>query len=462
MLKGTSFLDIKRKTPGYRPAAERVRDFSAVEKALSEADTADQALRCMDCGTPFCHGQGCPLYNLPPEWSAHIFRRQWKKALDILLEKSNFPEFTARLCPALCEASCVLALNAEPVAVRQIELFLIEKGFSEGWIRPRTVIKRTGKKAAVIGSGPAGLAAADELNKKGHRVTVYDSQAKPGGMLRYGIPDFKLEKHVLDRRIDLLKAEGVVFECGVEIGVDISSKYLLGQYYAICLAAGARRPRDLNIPGRELQGIHFALDYLIQQNRLLANEPPGGPLINAKGKRVVVIGGGDTGADCIGTAWRQGALSVTQVEILPKPPEARLPSNPWPQWPLVLRSSSSHEEGGERRWSISTERFIGKGGKVAALECRNSDNNTVLSLEADLVLLAMGFVGPDPEQSAFGFPVKLTAAGFLERDADNRTSLGRVYAAGDAASGPSLVTRAIADGRKTALTMDRDLSGRNA
>ena len=456
MPKEIAFLDIRRKGALYRPVPERLRDFCAVEKALSEADVAEQASRCMDCGTPFCHGLGCPLDNLPPEWSAHILGGRWKEALNLLLLRSNFPEFTSRLCPALCEASCVLSVNSEPVAVRQIERFLIEKGFEQGWIQPGTAIHRNGRKIAVIGSGPAGLAVADELNKRGFAVTVYEAQARAGGMLRYGIPDFKLEKRVLDRRIDLMKAEGVVFECGVEIGVDISAKYLLSQYDAVCLASGARTPRDLKVPGRELKGIHFALDYLTQQNRLLAGEPPGDPLISAKGKRVVVIGGGDTGADCIGTALRQGAAEVTQVEILPKPPETRSASNPWPQWPLILRASSSHEEGGKRFWGVSTERFLGKEGHVTALEAPG------FRLDADLVLLAMGFTGPDTGESTFGFPLGLTSAGFIVRDPENRTSLEKVYAAGDTASGPSLVARAIADARKTAETVDNDLFGRNA
>jgi len=458
-------MEYERQDPPYRPVEDRVRDYQAVERRLDEEALVRQAARCMDCGTPFCHGCGCPLQNVIPEWNDFVYRGRWKEALDLLLSTDNFPEFTGRVCPAPCEGSCVLGINREPVTIRQIELAVIEKGFELGYVTPRPPGERLDERVAVIGSGPAGLAAADTLNRAGFDVVIYDDAAKPGGILRYGIPEFKLEKWVVDRRIRLMVEEGIRFELGVRVGEDISSRYLLSRFDAVCLSGGAREPRDLKLPGRDLKGIHFAMDFLTQQNRRLGGEPldPAREIL-ATGKKVVVIGGGDTGADCLGTSIRQGAASVTQLEILPEPPKTRSPSTPWPAWPLMLRQSSSHKEGGERHWSVATKEIIGDRGSVKALRLVDVEwvaepggrpapkekAGTERVIEAELVLLAMGFVGPGPNKVVADLGIRTEPSGVIGRDTRNMTSVPGVFVAGDMTQGASLVVRAMADGRRAA------------
>ena len=420
----------------------------------------------MDCGTPFCHGCGCTLNNVIPEWNDLVYRGKWQEALDLLLATDNFPEFTGRICPALCEGSCVLGINKEPVAIRQIELAIIEKGFELGYVVPRPPKVRFEQRVAVIGSGPAGLAAADCLNRAGYWVVVYDDAAKPGGILRYGIPEFKLEKAVVDRRIKLMEEEGVVFECKTRVGEDLSYRYLQSRFDAICFSAGAREPRDLKVPGRELGGIYYAMDFLTQQNMRLGGEPIDTTReILAGGKRVVVIGGGDTGADCVGTSIRQGAASVTQIEILPRPPDTRSPGTPWPLWPNMLRVSSSHKEGCDRRWSVGTQTFLGKDGRVTGLRCievewvtpegggrpaMKEKAGTEFMLESDLVLLAMGFTGPGRNAIVDDLKIRREPNGNIGRDARNMTNVPGIFVSGDMTHGASLVVRALADGRKAA------------
>lgn len=470
-----AFLEYGRKEPGYRPAAERVRDYQAVEKQLSREEICAQAARCVNCGTPFCHAAGCPLESLIPELNDLVYRGRWKDALELLLAANNFPEFTGRICPALCEAACVLAINDQATAIRQIELAIIEAAFAGNLMQPRLPARRYPQKVAVIGSGPAGLAAADVLNKAGFPVTIYDSDPKAGGILRYGIPDFKLEKQIIDRRIALMAAEGVVFEMTASIGDDISARYLLSRYAAICLAGGAREPRDLKVAGRELAGIHFALDFLIQQNLRNAGEPVKGEEILATGKTVAVIGGGDTGADCIGTALRQGARQVYQLEILPKPPATRAADNPWPDWPNILRSASSHQEGCERRWSTATLAFIGAHGRVQAMRCASIQPapagtapdkfalqpGSEYDIPVDLVLIAMGFTGSKKSKLVADLNLKTDARNIIQVDEQDATSLPGVFAAGDMARGATLVVKAIADGRKAALSIIRYLHAKS-
>ena len=459
------FLDVERKEPGYRPVAERLKDFKEVETRLSDDEIKKQSSRCMDCGVPFCHGCGCPLSNSIPEFNDLVYRNHWKQALDILLSTNNFPEFTGRVCPALCEASCTVGMHGDPVLIRQIELSVVEKGFQEGYIVPRPPAERTGKKVAVIGSGPAGLAMADQLNKMGHQVTVYERDLSVGGLLRYGIPDFKLDKGVVQRRVDLMAAEGVVFETGIEIGKDISGAYLLKRFDAICLANGAKAPRDLKVPGRELDGIHFAMELLHQQNRRVAGEPVTEKPILAQGRKVLVIGGGDTGSDCVGTSNRHGAVAVTQVELMPCPPEQRSENTPWPQWPYQLRTSSSHKEGCTRRWDVQTKSFEGKDGRVTKANMIKVEwefdalgrpmkfkeiAGSEFSIDTDLVLLAMGFVGPVKNGLLQELGLEEDARGNVKTDAAFMTSREGVFAAGDVASGASLVVRAIAAGRNLA------------
>ena len=468
MGKPKGFIEIQRQDPEYRVVEERLKDFNEVEIRLTGEQVKLQSARCMNCGIPFCHGCGCPLANVIPEMNELIYSGQWQDALKILLSTSNFPEFTGRICPALCETSCTVGIIGGPVSVRQLELWLVEKGFAEGAITPSVPVMRTGRKIAVVGSGPAGLAAADILNKKGHSVTVFERDQYAGGLLRYGIPDFKLSKAVVQRRVDLMTAEGVCFETGVEIGKDIAGSYLKSRFDAVCLCNGAKTPRDLPVPGRELDGIHFAMDYLHQQNCRVAGELVKGQDILAEGKKVVVIGGGDTGSDCVGTALRQGAKGVTQIEIMPQPPEERHESTPWPQWPYQLRTSSSHKEGCGRMWSVLTKSFSGSGNikklNLVKVEWENDKlgrpskmkeiPGSEFSLDTDMVLLAMGFTGPQKFGAIEQFGVKLDARGNVAVDQDGQTSEQGVFAAGDIAVGPSLVVRAIAAGRKIAETVD--------
>lgn len=462
MGKDTGFLEYDRKDPGYRPKEERLKDFKAVDVELGEQDIHEQAARCMDCGIPFCHGYGCPVTNIIPEFNDLVYRGKWQEALDILCATNNFPEFTGRLCPATCETACVAGINTEPVAIRQIELIVIEKGFELGLMIPKppeTYFKET---VAVIGSGPAGLAVADTLNRSGYKVTVFDDAHHPGGILRYGIPDFKLEKKIVERRVNLMKAEGVIFEIDVLVGTDISFKYLQKHFDAICLACGARQPRDLPVPGRDLSGILFAMDYLMRQNKVVNKEiEPQASDLTAAGKSVVVIGGGDTGSDCLGTALRQGAKKVYQLEILPKPPSERPDDTPWPMWPMILRESHAHKEGGERQWAVTTKAFIGDGQCVKKLQCAEIEwvenpngkmapkeiPDSEFEIDADLVVLAMGFVGPGNSPLIEGFGLTLDPRGNIATDDNMMTNVESVFVAGDMTIGQSLIVRAIASGR---------------
>ncbi len=456
----------KRIDPGYRPREERLRDFKAVERQLSLEKIHGQAARCMDCGTPFCHAYGCPLANVAPEFNDFAYRGKWRQALELLLSTNNFPEFTGRICPAPCEAACVSGIHDDPVNIRQIELAIIEKGFESDFFPNPLTGPRSDKRIAVIGSGPAGLAVADTLNKAGFGATLYESAAKAGGILRYGIPDFKLEKWVVERRVRLMEEEGVVFETGVTVGEDISYNYLARLFDAICLCCGAREPRDLPIPGRDLKGVYFALDYLVQQNKRNSGEGAGpSKEITAKGKTVVVLGGGDTGSDCLGTALRQGAKKVYQFEILPKPPAQRAESTPWPMWPNMLRQTHAHKEGGDLRWSVMTKGFSGEKGILRKLDCTEVEwqtkeeggppmpvekRGTGFEVETDLVLLAMGFVGPARNRIVEDLGIARDSRGNVLADEKNMTSAPGVFVSGDMTLGQSLVVRAIADGRKAA------------
>lgn len=466
MGKPTGFIDYKRVDPKYRPKDKRLTDYKTVELMLSHDEIKRQSARCMDCGTPFCHAYGCPVSNVIPEFNDFVFRGKWQEALDILLSTNNFPEFTGRICPAPCETSCVAGINFDPVTIRQIELAIIEKGFESGYIpsdRPKVRLK---ERVAVIGAGPSGLAVADSLNRDGYNVTVYDNAAHPGGILRYGIPDFKLEKWVVERRIRLMQDQGIIFETGVSAGEDISYNYLTRRFDAICLTCGSRAPRDLNIPGRECVGIHFVMDFLTQQNKRVGQEKlEGEDEIWASGKKVVVIGGGDTGSDCLGTSLRQGADKVTQLEILPKPPETRAESTPWPMWPLMLRLTHAHKEGGETLWSVMTKKFKGKDGKLKSLSCVEVEwqvkeegrppipvekPGTEFEIKADMALLAMGFVGPARNKLVKDLKVKLDDRGNIKADKNHMISVEGVFVAGDMRYGQSLVVRAISDGREAA------------
>ena len=475
MGKPTGFIEIQRKKHPTRPVEERIHDWREVYLPSPTADLMEQGARCMDCGIPFCH-QGCPLGNLIPDWNDLVYRHRWQAAIERLHATNNFPEWTGRLCPAPCEGACVLGINDDPVTIKGIELAIVERAFDEGWIKATPPPTRTGRRVAVVGSGPAGLAAADQLNRAGHHVTVFERADRIGGLLRYGIPDFKIEKRFLDRRLDLMRAEGVEFRAGVEIGIDLPASSLRRQYDAIVLCAGAAAPRDLQIPGRELGGIHFAVEYLTQQNRRGAGDRiADADVITAKDKRVVIIGGGDTGADCLGTAHRQGARSVHQLEVLSRPPDERADDNPWPQWPNVFRTSSAHEEGGERVYAVSTERFVGGHGDARGqvtqlqgvnVEARRENGRVSLvpvpgsafELETDLVLLAMGFVGPERGSLLSQLGVRLTDRGTVWRDEQWMTSEPGVFTAGDMQRGQSLIVWAIADGRQAAGSVDRFLS----
>jgi glutamate synthase (NADPH/NADH) small chain len=475
MGKPSGFLEFPRAKPHARPVTERLHDFREVYDPLPVVTLREQGARCMDCGIPFCH-QGCPLGNLIPDWNDLVYRDQWQAAIDRLHATNNFPEFTGTLCPAPCEASCVLGINADPVAIKSIELAIVERAWSEGWIKPQPPSRLTGKCIAIVGSGPAGLAAAQQLARAGHSVTVFERADRIGGLLRYGIPDFKMEKHRLDRRIEQMEAEGVSFETGVHIGDDIKADELLARFDALCLCGGATRPNDLPIPGRELQGIHFAMEFLpLQNQRVAGDQIPDDRFISAKDKHVIIIGGGDTGADCLGTVHRQGAASVHQFEIVPRPPDHRAPGNPWPQWWNTFKTSSAHEEGGIREYSISTRRFIGQNGRLTALETSHVElkrddqgrtqfvpiPGTEKTYPADLVLLAMGFAGPETNPFVSQLGLELDGRN-IKTDPDRRASIPRVYAAGDMARGQSLIVWAIAEGRHVAATIDHDLMGSTA
>jgi glutamate synthase (NADPH/NADH) small chain len=473
MGKPTGFIEIGRKKQPTRPVAERVKDWREVYLPYSNETLRQQGARCMDCGIPFCH-QGCPLGNLIPDWNDLVYRDRWQTAIERLLATNNFPEFTGRLCPAPCEGSCVLGINDDPVTIKGIENAIIERAFEEGWIKPKPPVHRTGKRIAVVGSGPAGLAAADQLNRAGHLVTVFERADRVGGLLRYGIPEFKMEKRVLERRLAVMAAEGVIFRTNANIGGNIPAEELRREFDAVVLAGGSTAPRDLRIPGRELKGIHFAMEYLTLQNRRNEGDAVAdADFITAAGKRVVIIGGGDTGADCLGTAHRQGARSVHQFELLPKPPETRAETNPWPTWPQIFRVSSAHEEGGERLYSVSTTEFEGRDGQVVALKGHGvvpvqeqgrmgfaPVPGSEFTLECDLVLLAMGFTGP--ERGAIDqLGVTLTDRGTVARDANWMTNVPGVFAAGDMQRGQSLIVWAIAEGRSAARGVDQWLMGQS-
>jgi glutamate synthase (NADPH/NADH) small chain len=469
----TGFLDIARREAGHRAVAERLAGWEEFALPLAEAELRDQGARCMDCGIPWCHAVGCPMVNLIPEWNDLVSRGKWREALVRLEMTNNLPEVTGRVCPAPCEASCTLSINAAPVTIREIELAIAERGWTEGWTVPRPPRRESGRRVAVIGSGPAGLAAAQKLARFGHAVTVLERASRPGGLLRYGIPDFKLPKQVLDRRLRQMEAEGVRFECGVEVGEDISARYLRRSFDAVLLAMGAGEPRDLAVPGRELDGVHLALDYLSRSNRFVAGDAGRDHLIDANGRRVLVIGGGDTGSDCVGTANRQGAASVAQYEIMPKPCDWTETWNPsWPYWPAILRTTSSHEEGCERDWSIETVRLEGEGGRVVRGRFRrvawSSEGpgtsprmapvpGSEFTREFDLVLLAMGFVHVQHGRLLQELGVELDARGNVRADAEGCTSVRDVWTAGDAATGASLVVRAIFQGRQAARSIDEHL-----
>ena len=465
MGKVTGFLEIDRQDRKYAPAADRIRHYKEFVIPLSEEATTDQAARCMNCGIPFCHN-GCPVNNQIPDWNDLVYRGDWQEALRNLHSTNNFPEFTGRICPAPCESSCTLNIEDTPVTIKSIECAIIDRGWKEGWVKPEIAKNKTGKTIAIVGSGPAGLAAAQQLARVGHDVDVYEKNAKPGGLLRYGIPDFKMEKHFIDRRVGQMTAEGVTFHCNVNVGVDVQVADLVAKYDAVILAGGSEKPRDLNIPGRDLPGVHFAMDFLPQQNRRVSYEPVGtNEPILAGGKHVVVIGGGDTGSDCIGTSVRQGALSVTQLEIMPKPPEKENKLMTWPEWPLKLRTSSSHQEGAEREFAVNSVEFIGEG-QVQKLRCVRVDNafqaipGTEFDIKADLVLLAMGFVAPVQAGMIAELGLKLDARGNVAADTIKyKSTVEKVFACGDMRRGQSLVVWAIREGRQCAKSVDEHLMG---
>ncbi|MHB1037682.1 MAG: glutamate synthase subunit beta [Pirellulales bacterium] len=473
MAKPTGFMEFSRAEVPHRHIEERVLDYREIDLPLAPDVIAEQAARCMDCGIPFCHGAGCPVKNRIPEFNDLVYKGRWREACDNLHSTNNFPEITGRVCPAPCEASCTLNINDNPVLIKHIEYQIVERGFAEGWVHPLRPARRSGKRVAVVGSGPAGLAAAQQLARAGHDVVVFEKDDRVGGLLRYGIPDFKLDKRILDRRLKQLVAEGIKFETGVAVGQDISPRYLKKMFDAICLSMGAGEPRRLAVPGSGFENIHLAMDFLTQQNRVVAGDAqpaPGGKLISAKGKIVVVIGGGDTGSDCVGTALRQGAKEVHQFEILPKPPDRDNPATPWPLWPQVLRTSTSQEEGCRRRWSVLTRRFSGVEVRVTELHACEVDwsqgpkgwemkerPNSDFSMKVDLVLLAMGFVHVAHEGLVEQLGLTLDPRGnLLVRDC--QTSEEGVFAAGDAAAGASLVVRAINSGREAAEAIHRWLT----
>ncbi|MGD9798535.1 MAG: glutamate synthase subunit beta [Acidimicrobiia bacterium] len=463
----SGFLKHGRATPRRRPVPVRLRDWKEVYEPFADADLRVQASRCMDCGIPFCNN-GCPLGNLIPDWNDLVYRDHWREAIERLHATNNFPEFTGRLCPAPCEAACVLGINQDPVTIKQVEVSIVDRAVDEGWIVPKVPEVRTGKRVAVVGSGPAGLAAAQQLTRAGHDVVVLERADRLGGLLRYGIPEFKMEKRVLDRRLDQMRAEGTELRTGVDVGRDVDGAALRAGYDAIVLAGGSTVARDLPVPGRELAGIHQAMEYLPLANRVQEGDLARSP-IDASGKRVVIIGGGDTGADCLGTAHRQGAREIHQFEIMPRPPDTRPDSTPWPTWPLVYRTSSAHEEGGERIFSVNTERFLGDdGGHVRGLRAHEVQlidgqfakvEGSDFELECELVLLAMGFVGPEPDGLLAQLGVSLTPRGNVGRDERWATDVAGVFVAGDMGRGQSLIVWAIAEGRSCAAAVDRYLTG---
>jgi len=465
------FLNTKRKESGYRPVEERIQDYGEVEQLLPDEQRKMQAARCMDCGVPFCHW-GCPVGNVMPEWQDKIFKGEWREAYAILQETNNFPEFTGRVCPAPCEASCVLSISDESVTIRQNELAVIEHAFQEGYVKASPPAKRSGKKVAVIGGGPAGLASADILNRAGHSVVLYEGEESIGGYLRFGIPDFKLDKAVIDRRLEIMETEGVIFKTGTWVGKDISITDLKNEFDAVCVTIGARKARNLSIPGRGLNGIHFAMEYLAQQNRIVrGDEISEDDLIMAYNKNVLVIGGGDTGSDCVGSANRQGAHSISQVEIMSQPPKQRTEKEPWPLWPRLLKTSSSHEEGCERIWNVLTKEFMGENGRVKKVSAVKVNwltdetgqmkmeeiPGTEFDIEADLVLLAMGFEHVVHEGMVDDLGLGLDARGNIQIDENSMTTVDGVFAAGDASRGASLVVWAIQDGRKAAEAINQYL-----
>jgi glutamate synthase (NADPH) small chain len=466
MGKVTGFLEFDRTDRDYASVEERIRHWREFVQPLPEPETRRQAARCMNCGIPYCH-TGCPVNNQIPDWNDLVYMAAWQEAARNLHSTNNFPEVTGRVCPAPCEASCTLNINDNPVTIKTIECAIADRAIAEGWVKPEPPSARTGKSVAIVGSGPAGLACAQQLARVGHDVHVYEKHSKPGGLLRYGIPDFKMEKHHVDRRIEQMSAEGVQFHCGVHVGVDRSASELVDRHDAVVLAGGAEASRDLPIPGRELAGIHFAMDFLPQQNRRIGNEPqPAVEPILATGRDVVVIGGGDTGSDCIGTSIRQGARSVVNFEIMPKPPEKENKALTWPDWPLKLRTSSSHEEGAERDFAVLTQEFVGMGGAVKRLRCVRCDSRfkpipgTEFELAADLVLLAMGFVHPIHEGMIKELGVALDPRGNVKADVTHyASSVGKVFAAGDMRRGQSLVVWAIREGRQAAHAVDKHLMG---
>ena len=473
----TGFLEIERKDRSYEPVEQRLKNYKEFVLPMPPAEVSRQGARCMDCGIPYCHN-GCPVNNIIPQFNELVRRDRWKDALEVLHSTNNFPEFTGRICPAPCEASCTLNIDDNPVTIKSIECSIVDRGWQEGWIQPLVPVQKTGKRVAVIGSGPAGLACAQQLARAGHSVTLFEKSDRIGGLLRYGIPDFKMEKHHIDRRMRQMEAEGVEFRTGVEVGATLSIKSLLEGYDAVALTGGAELPRDLEVPGRELNGIHFAMDFLTQQNKRNAGDDearaaPRGTL-TAKGKHVIVIGGGDTGSDCVGTSNRHGAASVTQLEVMPQPPVRENKALTWPDWPLKLRSSSSHEEGAARDFAVLTKRAVGSNGKVEALECvrvewvKGADGRmgmqevagSSFELRADLVLLAMGFLGPRRPGLVEQAGVALDPRGNVAANVkDYQTSVARLFAAGDMRRGQSLVVWAIREGRQCARAIDESLMG---
>ena len=474
MGKVTGFLEYELRDRKYRPAKERIKHFNEFIIPLSDKQLSQQSARCMDCGIPYCH-TGCPVNNIIPDWNDLIFQGNYREASEVLHSTNNFPEFTGRICPAPCQESCTLNIDDQPVAIKTIECAIIDKAWEQGWVKPEVIVRKTGKNIAVVGSGPAGMAAAQQLARAGHGVTLFERNAKIGGLLRYGIPDFKMEKHLIDRRHAQMEQEGVAIRTNIEVGIDISTKELDQNFDAIVLSGGAEAPRDLPVPGREYKGVHFAMDFLTQQNRRISGENLGEVTeISAKNKHVVVIGGGDTGSDCVGTSFRQGAETVTQLEIMSKPPEKENKSLTWPDWPMKLRTSTSHDEGAERDFAITTKKFSGDNKGVNSLQTvrvewkQGSDGrlemveikNSIEHLKADLVLLAMGFMHPAHQGILKNLSVKLDERGNVDADTnDYKTSINKVFAAGDMRRGQSLVVWAIREGRQCAQAVDKFLMG---